>query len=104
MIMRFILTRLTFLLLTIGVSYGLVFYTSDGRRLLSSIKQKTENKVEVNNSLTDTRVFEVVNQWRMDNNLRAHYAEYHRLLHADVSVLRHGEGLSQVKEFHLRRC
>lgn len=67
--MKAIFLRFGLLTIMVGLSIGLVVFTSDGQRLVSSIRQKMEKGVEVRTSLTETRVFEVVNQWRMDNKL-----------------------------------
>jgi len=67
--MRLIFLRFVILAITAGLSIGLVVFTNEGQRLVSSIRQKMEKRVEVKSSLTKTRVLEMVNQWRLDNKL-----------------------------------
>lgn len=67
--MKSILFRLVVLLVMIGVSYGLVLYTNDGQRLVSSIKQKIEIEAPVKETIAKGRVMELINQWRLDNKL-----------------------------------
>src|SRR3989344_4723650 len=67
--MKSILFRLMILLVMVGTSIGLVFFTNDGQRLVSSIRQKMEKNILTSDNLTKERVLELVNQWRLDNKL-----------------------------------